>query len=103
MVRRLAAQGEGYKCSWQVICDRNKRPILDLSDPFAAGKGEIPVIAEKKPVPADNGDTAVSVAAEDEARPVRDTILRRERQRRLPFSNGSDIDPLLGQFLGIRR
>ena len=35
MIRRLAGQSGKYRCSWQVICDEEKVPVLDLSDPFA--------------------------------------------------------------------
>ncbi len=103
MVRRLAAKGGGYKCSWQVICDQEKRPILDLSDPFAVGKDAIPVIAEKDAIPVDDVEDAVPVVAEEDTMPARDSSSQHEHQRRLPFAGGSDIDPLLGQFLGIRR
>jgi proteasome accessory factor A len=73
MVRRLADQGSKYRCTWQFISDNEKRPILDLSDPFVAGEDP----------PSNTGCNK-----------------HHDRQRDLPF--GNDVDPLLSPFLRVR-
>jgi hypothetical protein len=91
MVRRLADQGSKYKCTWQAIWDHEKRPVFDLSDPFA--EREYTVSANEPG--AHNERSECNEGSEHNERSVRD-----DRQSELPFAN--DIDPLLRQFLGMR-